>query len=367
MSNCVVRSRGSRLPCSIVADQGIEGGDHLSHDGDDNDFGLLVDRGETVMEDLEGGIVSGCAEGSHVEDVTDRHSAAVDAAMSFELATVEVVRRKSDKGSDLLAADLTELWQESDQGEGQRRTHAAHRGQQFIALRENDIGSDYLGQAFVEQMDIGLKPREATFVEAPQYSILNMSGLVLDRDMLVAKLPPHGDDFGEPFSGGGTLNSACRHDRDVFCNQLRIEAIVFGEDAAGTGELTKFARIDASDGQASCEQSSDDAALVAAARLDPDCSDRQSMQPFDQLGPPGGAVIHRKALPMRQHLDVQPILRYVNSTVAMLCHLRAPSLLMRARALATVREWKKQLERQAHSRSNGRGGCGLPVATGAMA
>ena len=57
MSNCVARSRGSRLPCSIVADHGIEGGDHLSHDDDDNDFGLLVDRGETVVEDLEGGIV----------------------------------------------------------------------------------------------------------------------------------------------------------------------------------------------------------------------------------------------------------------------------------------------------------------------
>ena len=224
MSNCVVRSRGSRLPRSIVADHGIEGGDHFSHDGDDNDLWLLVGRGETVVEDLEGGIVSGCAKGSHVKDVTDRHSAAVDAAMSFELATVEVVRRKSDKGSDLLAADLTELWQESDQGEGQRRTHAAHRGQQFIALRENDIGSDYLGQAFVEQMDIGLKPREATFVEAPQYSILNMSGLVLDRDMLVAKLPPHGDDFGEPFGASGTLNNACRHDRDVFCNQLQFLA-----------------------------------------------------------------------------------------------------------------------------------------------
>ena len=75
---------------------------------------LLVDRGETVVEDLEAGIISGCAEGSRVEDVTDRHSAAVDAAMSFELATVEVVRRNSDKGSDLLAAHLTELWQESD-------------------------------------------------------------------------------------------------------------------------------------------------------------------------------------------------------------------------------------------------------------
>src|SRR3974377_1618587 len=108
-----------------------------------------------------------------------------------------------------------------------------------------------------------------------------------------------------------------------------------------------------SDGRASCEQSPDDAALVAAARLDPDCSDRQSMQPLDQLGPPGGVVIHRKALSVRQHLDVQTLLSYVNSTVAMLCHLRAPSLLMRAGALATVREWKKRLERQAHSRSIG--------------
>jgi len=72
-----------------------------------------------------------------------------------------------------------------------------------------------------------------------------------------------------------TLNNARWHDRDVFCNQLRIEAIVLGEDTAGTGELTKFARIDASDGQASCEQPSDNAALVAAARLDPDCGDRQ--------------------------------------------------------------------------------------------
>ena len=106
MSNCVVRSRGSRLPCSIVADHGIEGGDHLSHDGDDNDFGFLVGRGETVVEDFKDRIVPSCAEGSHIEDVTDRHSAAVDAAMSFELATVEVVRRNSDKGSDLLAGNV---------------------------------------------------------------------------------------------------------------------------------------------------------------------------------------------------------------------------------------------------------------------
>src|SRR4029453_6223533 len=38
-------------------------------------------------------------------------------------------------------------------------------------------------------------------------------------------------------------------------------------------------------------------------------------------------------------------------------HLRNPSLLMRARAQATVRVWKKRPELQAHSRIGIRGGC----------
>ena len=50
MSNRVVRSRGSRLPCSIVADHGIEGGDHLSHDGDDNDFGFSFETSAAVSQ-----------------------------------------------------------------------------------------------------------------------------------------------------------------------------------------------------------------------------------------------------------------------------------------------------------------------------
>src|SRR5258706_15745304 len=37
MSNCVVRSGGLRLPCSIIAKHSVEGCDHFSHDGDDDD------------------------------------------------------------------------------------------------------------------------------------------------------------------------------------------------------------------------------------------------------------------------------------------------------------------------------------------
>ena len=67
MSNCVVSSGGSRLPRGIIAEHGVEGSDHFSHDGDDDDLGFLVGVGETIGEGPEGGIVSACAEGRHVE------------------------------------------------------------------------------------------------------------------------------------------------------------------------------------------------------------------------------------------------------------------------------------------------------------
>src|SRR5262249_44126665 len=90
MSNCVGGSDGSRLPCSTIAKHSVEGCDHFSHDGHDDDLGFFVGGDEAIVEGFEGGTVTACTEGSHVQDVTDRHPATIDAAMSLELAAVEV-------------------------------------------------------------------------------------------------------------------------------------------------------------------------------------------------------------------------------------------------------------------------------------
>ena len=50
MSNCVVGSGGSRLPCSIIAEHSVEGCDHFSHDGDDDDLGFFVGGGKAFVE-----------------------------------------------------------------------------------------------------------------------------------------------------------------------------------------------------------------------------------------------------------------------------------------------------------------------------
>src|SRR5258705_9877680 len=140
MSNCVVGSVGLRLPGSIIAEHSVEGSDHFSHDGDDDDLGFLVGVGKTVGEGLESGIVSACAEGCHVEDITDRHPTTVDTSVSPELATVEVIWCETDEHGDLLAAHLPEFWQQGDERKGQHRARrlasrsAGHRAGAKAAL-----------------------------------------------------------------------------------------------------------------------------------------------------------------------------------------------------------------------------------------
>ena len=86
------------------------------------------------------------------------------------------------------------------------------------------------------------------------------AGLVFDRDMLVAKLSPHGDDLSELFCGGIALHDPCWHDRNVFRDQPRIEAVVLGEHATGAAELAQLVRVDASHRQVRRQQGSDDGA-----------------------------------------------------------------------------------------------------------
>src|SRR5262252_7133272 len=159
------------------------------------------------------------------------------------------------------------------------------------------------------------------------------------------------------------LRWTCRHDGDERRDHTRIERIALGQDPARPRELPQFERIDLAHGHAGGEQGARNTTLVAAARLDADPRDRAPTQALNQICPTGSVVAHRTALLLGQHDDVQTILRHVDS--AKREHLRIPSLLMRARAQATVRVWKKRPELQAHSRFANPSACGLPVATGA--
>jgi hypothetical protein len=105
-SNCVVGSDGGGTPLGVVTKHGVEGHNHLAHHSNDDDLGLFASGGEALGEGFKSGTVSACAQGCHVENVTRRHTTAIDTAVSFELSAIEVVWRETDEGSDLLAIDL---------------------------------------------------------------------------------------------------------------------------------------------------------------------------------------------------------------------------------------------------------------------
>jgi hypothetical protein len=177
-------------------------------------------------------------------------------------------------------------------------------------------------------------------------------------------LPPRGHDLRNPLGCLVPLSGACRHSGDEQRDQSSIEPIVLGENPTRLGKLAKLERIDLPHRNALCKQGASDTPLVAAAGFDPNRRDGQAPQARNQFGPACRVIPDPETLALRQQHYVQPVARNVDTTMRKVRHLRIPSLLIRARALATVRVWKKRLEHQAHSRFEHRGGDGLPVTTG---
>ena len=177
-----------------------------------------------------------------------------------------------------------------------------------------------------------------------------MAGLAFHRNMLVAELAAHRDALGKAFDGRVPLNHSRRHDRDIVGDQTRIDAVIFRQSAGSASELPQFVRIDPPHREAGCQQDPDDLTLVTAARFQADRGDRTSRQSSEQLSPAGGVVGDAKSSPTGSDCYVQTIDRNIDPDIVRLAHLRTPSLLMRARALATVRVRKIWLERRARPR-----------------
>jgi hypothetical protein len=226
------------MPLGVVTEHGVEGYNHLAHHSNDDDLGLFASGGEAIGEFFESGVVSACAQGCHVENVTRRHTTPIDTAVSFELSAIEVVWCETDEGGDLLAIDLAELRQRGEERIGEGRADARHGDEQAIAVGESRIDCNKFGQPLVEEKNIGLQSHQSTFAKTPQHGVLEMSCLVHSGSMLVTQLAPHGYDLGEVFNCVVAPDNACRHNRDVFCDQSRVETINLGQDTAGASELT---------------------------------------------------------------------------------------------------------------------------------
>src|SRR6516225_9006140 len=338
-------------PNNVVANHCVEHHDHLTHHRHDHDLRLLSGGREPIVESLERWIPIARAQCSHVEHIADGRAATPDTTLSFELAAFEAIWRDTDERSDLRTAESAELGQERNQSTCQYGADPRHRCEQSIAFSERSITQHDLDQALIDFSDVGSKARDAAARKTLQHRIFQHSGGVLGGDLLVAKLAADGDHFCQPFNRWRPpLDRVRRHNGHERRDHARVEAVVLGQYTAGLGKLPQLEWIDLAHRHAGREQGPHYTTLVSTTRLQTDRGDREAAQPLDQLRPTSRVITYRRALLLGQHYHVQTIFRHIDTAEREHCHLRIPFLLMRARARATVRVWKKRLELQAHSR-----------------
>src|SRR3954471_12943800 len=273
MSNCVLaavrdRSCGSDIPGGTVADHGVEGGDDLSHDGDDGDLRFLSSGCEAVVEGFEGRIVATGSQGGHVEHSPDGCAPAPDGAHPFHLAAVEVIGREPDDGRDLLAAHLAKFRQQRDKSEREDWTNTRHRGQEPITFGQGGIGGDHLGEPLVEQCDVQRDTGNTAAVQTPEAHICEQPRRILGSDLLVTELPPRRHDLRDPLGRLMTLSGAGRHGGDEQRDHASIKPIVLGQNPTRLCKLAELEWVDLPHGNACCKQGASNTPLVAPAGFD---------------------------------------------------------------------------------------------------
>ncbi len=132
---------------------------------------------------------------------------------------------------------------------------------------------------------IWYKPAAAATGKTQQHHIFQQSRSILGGDFLGAELTTDREHLGQPFGCPCLpLCWTCRHNSDKRRDHAGIDWIVLGQHSARPGELSKFERTDLAQGDAGCEQGTDDTTFVATARLDANCRNRGA-ELFNQLGP----------------------------------------------------------------------------------
>src|SRR6185437_98964 len=134
---------------------------------------------------LEDGVVGAGDHGGHEEWSTHGGAPALDEGGALALSALVVEGSEAGEGGDLLAGKVAEFGQEGDEGVGEDRSDALHRAQEGVLGGEAGIGGDQLGDAAVEDLDIGLEAGGAARVEPAEHLVVVPARLVSHGGELV--------------------------------------------------------------------------------------------------------------------------------------------------------------------------------------
>src|SRR6476469_3986137 len=99
------RSGLGECPCLVVADDGVERGEQLAHDGDDGEAGVFASVAQASVEAAQRRVVADGDQAGHEERRAHFDAATLDASLAAIASAVAVHRCDTGEGGDLMAID----------------------------------------------------------------------------------------------------------------------------------------------------------------------------------------------------------------------------------------------------------------------
>src|ERR1700737_1635558 len=108
-------------PRSVVANHGVEDGQHLAHDGDEGRFLFNPAVEQALVVIAQDRVVLHCAECGHVQHLAHRCAATGNMPAAVPLAAVILVGRDADQGTNHLAREGADFGKRRERGGGPPR------------------------------------------------------------------------------------------------------------------------------------------------------------------------------------------------------------------------------------------------------
>lgn len=254
----------------MFGEEAIEVDEELTHDGDEGDFLGLSGSDELLVEGCQNGVVTGRAEGGHVEGLADAGPAAVDGTFAAHGAAVAVERGEAGEAGGLVAVEVTELRHGGEEDDGGVLTDAFDFAQDEDRGLERRAGGDGCPQEAIELFNLGLKGANAALDDWGEgFGGLGVLGLHFLATEFVKEVTAVFDegveffDLGIELEGGGGAMGGTEVGEDGGVN-----GVGFGKVATGAGVAADLAGIEAGAGDLVDLEPLEEGFIVAASGLE---------------------------------------------------------------------------------------------------
>lgn len=227
-------------------------------------------------------VVPFVTEGGHVEDIANRFPSSLDHAAALELPAVTIEGGNTHNRCNLLAGQVSKLWQFGHEGGCRLVTYPRNTFGLLVPVPPVIVSLHALKDAFFDRFDVLIDcPNEAQDALANE-SGHSYSNAVFLRSAMLNELPSTSDKLTEFFDFSLFFPRNWLDFLGELSEHCSIDPIGLGQDVEGSGEVAHLSRVHDCDTMTIVHQRPHNFPLVASGRLHNNEDSPRSWQHFEQ-------------------------------------------------------------------------------------